>query len=256
MDKFIQNLVIGSGKILKKKFKASGIKGKAKTHELDVVTEADLAAEKFIISQIKRKFPDHQILSEEAGNNNLKSDSVWVIDPLDGTLNYSRGIPYFVSQVAYIKNGQIELSAIYDPIHDQLYFAKRNKGAFCNGKRIYCSQSKDISKSILGSSASWNTDVLQIITKIVKNVPNPKLRIRNMGSIGQSACDTASGKVEYYIVNSGNFWDHAPTYLLLKESGCIVKNIKGKEWEFTDRSMVAGNKELISKIFKAADIKI
>jgi myo-inositol-1(or 4)-monophosphatase len=245
MEKFIKDLVLGSGKILRAKFKSVGVKSTSKTDPLDLLTEADLASEKFIISQIRKKFPKHQIISEEFGDNKFKSDHTWVIDPLDGTLNFARGIPVFVSQVALIQKGEIIFSAVYDPMRDELFFAKKGGGAFCNGKRILCSKNEDLSSSLLSVNGSVNEPIIKMLSKINKHKKDSKLRVRNIGCIGLGSCDVAIGRVDYVINNSGKFWDYAPVYLILKESGCLVKNLKGKDWQFSDSSMVAGNKKVV-----------
>jgi len=250
MERFIKQLVVGSGKILRREFRSIGVAGKSKSDALDIVTHVDLLAEKNIISAIKRKFPKHQILSEEAGDNQLKSDHLWVIDPLDGTLNFARGIPEFVTQVAYIKNGQIEFAAVYDPMNSQLFYAQRGKGAFCNGKQIKCSQVKDYKNCIVTLNAFYNTDTLKLINKVSTASKNRHFRVRNTGALGLAGVYTASGKFDYLISNSGKFWDYAPPAMILKEAGCVVKNFKGKDWKFTDKEFIAGNKTLVNSVLK------
>ena len=250
MEKFIKDLVKGSGRILKKQFNIAGTQGKSKNDVLDMVTLADLSSEKFIISQIKNRFPKHQILSEESGDNELQSDYLWVIDPLDGTLNFARGIPVFVSQVAFIEKGEIMLTAVFDPINDNLFFAKKGKGAFCNGRKISCSKNSDIDASLLSMNAYADKSVTAFLDKISDFRGDSKLRVRNIGSIGMGSCDVACGKVDYLINNSGMPWDYAPVYLLLKEAGCEVKNIFGKDWQLSDKTMIAGNKKLVQKVLK------
>ncbi len=255
MEKFIKQLVTEGGKILKKEFRTIGVAGKSKSDALDVVTHADLLAEKYIISAIKAKFPTHQIISEESGDNKVISDHTWVIDPLDGTLNFARGIATFVCQVAYIYKGKIEMSAVYDPMSDELYFAARGKGAYCNGKRIHCSASRDYSKSLLTFNGYYDPAALRLLNKISSASKNPHFRIRNTGTMGVAGVYTAAGKFDYFLSQSGMFWDYAPPYLILKEAGCVVKNFQGKDWQFSDKQFIAGNKNIVDSIIKILNKK-
>lgn len=134
--KFIIRITRGAGKIIRAKFqKIKYVKFKDKWG--DPVTEADLASEDYIISQIKREFPRHGILSEEKGVDGYNhSDYLWIIDPLDGTSNFLIGIPMFCVSVALARKGKIILGAIYAPIHNEMFFGEHGRGAFLNKKRI------------------------------------------------------------------------------------------------------------------------
>src|SRR3989344_3946052 len=141
MENFIKQLVRDSGKILSSKFGKIGV-SHTKANPLDVVTQADLLADKLIVGRIKKKFPKHAIISEESGEHNQHRYK-WIIDPLDGTSNFASKIPLFVTQLAFVEGDDVKFSALFDPIHDKLYFAQKGKGSFLNGRKIACSCNKN-----------------------------------------------------------------------------------------------------------------
>lgn len=152
IEKFIKATLPKAGEILRKKFKKIGVKY-TKSHALDVVTEADLAANKLLLNAIKKTFPDHGIISEETAEHKNKSEYIWAIDPMDGTLNFSREIPIFVSMLAVFRNKQLIISAIHDPLRKELTFARKGLGAAINGKKIKASKINQL-RSSTGSVSS------------------------------------------------------------------------------------------------------
>jgi myo-inositol-1(or 4)-monophosphatase len=146
MDTFIKQLAKTGGEIVGKKFGKIGVKYTKKDAK-DVVTEADLAANKVITNAIKKKYPNHSIISEETGEEMTGSDYCWIIDPLDGTLNFATNVPLFGTMIGLAYKGEMILSAIYFPCTKEMLFAKRGKGAFLNGKRVHCSAQKKWNQS-------------------------------------------------------------------------------------------------------------
>jgi fructose-1,6-bisphosphatase/inositol monophosphatase family enzyme len=134
-QKFIEQLARGAGKILMSKYRK--IKTvKTKSTVKDYLTQADLASDKFLVYQIKQAYPTHKIYSEERINGDLTDEYTWIIDPLDGTFGFVHELPMFCVSVALAYKNKIILSAIYDPIHDEMFTAVKGKGAFLNGKKI------------------------------------------------------------------------------------------------------------------------
>ena len=152
-EKFIQDVARQAGGITLTFFKKAEIQY-TKKDALDVVTQADLASNNFIIESIKRDFPNDGIISEETGESNIEAEHVWIIDPLDGTLNFSKSIPAYTVLIARARKGVVELAVIYDPIHDELCFAERGEGAYLNGVRIECSQMKNLNETVGCSSGN------------------------------------------------------------------------------------------------------
>src|SRR3989344_7418089 len=154
MEKFIQKMAREAGVAVLKKFGKIGVHYKKSDRVWDVVTKADLLSEKIIMSAIRKKYPDHGIISEESGSVKEGARYVWIIDPVDGTLNYSRGVPTFGVMIGLVRDGEVILSAINLPATKEFFFAKAGNGAYLNGKRIHCSRVKDLKKTAgVGSSS-------------------------------------------------------------------------------------------------------
>src|SRR3989338_5119797 len=143
MDKFIRQIAKKAGAVALTRFGKDGALYLKTRNRLSVVTKADLLAEKIIISAIRKRDPDHGIISEESAHHRPDAEYVWIIDPIDGTLNFSTGIPLFGTMVALAHRGKVILSAIYLRVTNELFFAKKGKGAYVNGQRIHCSRHSD-----------------------------------------------------------------------------------------------------------------
>src|SRR5512140_338044 len=143
----LEQLAFQAGKILSD--------GYEKDHQVDFkgivnpVTEIDHASEKFLISEINRKFTGHSFLAEESGASKTQTEHLWIIDPLDGTVNYSHGVPIFCVSIAYSFRGQVLLGAVYDPMRDEMFTAERGKGAWVNGRQLQVGSVDNLQKSLL-----------------------------------------------------------------------------------------------------------
>jgi myo-inositol-1(or 4)-monophosphatase len=251
MDKFIKDIAVKAGKITLKYFGEVHTDYMTKANKLDVVTKADLASNKFLIDAIKKKYPDHGILSEETGEENINAKYVWIIDPIDGTLNFSRGIPLYMVMIALMVDNVVTMSVLYDPVHKELYFARKNKGAFLNGKRIHCSSEKTL-KDTVGSMNSRLDEVLvKRVTKFINKLPDRKLRARGLFSMGIIAAYQSTGRQDWIVTQGGKFWDYAPTVLILQESGCKVTDLMGQPWQRASDSLVVANPILHKQLIKA-----
>lgn len=248
MEKFIKQLVKDSGKILKDKFRKVGV-SRTKTNVLDVVTEADLMSDALITKRIKKKFPSHAIVSEESGEHN-KSSKKWIIDPLDGTSNFSRGLPQFVTQLAYVEDNKVKFSAIYDPIHDELFFAEKNKGSYLNDKRIKVSTNSDFQYSQGCVDFGLTKESLDILRTINTVIHHELFWVRNLGAAGIHGGLVARGGLDWVILKGCYVWDYAPVALLIEEAGGVAKNLLGKDWTLNDRDLIAGNKVFVNKLSK------
>lgn len=243
MEKFIKELALGAGDIVEKKFGAAKIIS-YKSHSLDLVTEADLLSNKYVAKRIKDKFPNHGIISEELGYYNVNKDFVWIVDPIDGTINFAKGIPLFVVLIALAKKGKIILSSIYDPVHKELFFAKKDRGSFLNNKKIKCSNHKFITQSIGMLSDRVNTQKIKILSELNKLNKGENFSINMFSSIGVSAVCVASGRSDWAISVGGKVWDYAAPALLAEEAGCKVTNCQGRPWGLNDRNIIMSNKNL------------
>ena len=242
-EKFIQDTAKQAGKITLDFFKKAEIQY-TKAHALDVVTQADLASNAFITESIKREFPNDGIISEETGESKTEAEYIWIIDPLDGTLNFAKSIPAYTVLIARAKAGVVELAVIYDPIHDELCFAKKGEGAYLNGNSIKCSQMKSLDDTVGCSSGNLRLADIGRLEKMINASSTGKVSSTSFYGIGTNALYVATGRRDWYMVTGGALWDHAAPSLILEECGCKTSTIEGKPWTFGDKTMLAANAEL------------
>lgn len=247
IEKFIKKILPKAGEILRKKFRKIGVKY-TKSHELDVVTEADIAANNFIISAIKKTFPDHGIISEESAEYKNESEYIWVIDPLDGTLNFSRGIPIFVTMLAVFRNKKLIMSAIYDPVHKEMTFARKGLGTTVDGKKIKASKNNKFHESIGGVSTVFRKEQKKLFDILVNK--EKRIVAITIGSAGANGMYVARGAIDWYVNYNPKIWDIAPSALLFSEAGYKVTNIRGESWKFGDQGIIAAEKSLHKQLAK------
>ena len=178
----------------------------------DFVSNADTKAEKIIIEELIKSKKNYSLISEEAGYiKNKDSDNVWIIDPIDGTLNFLHGVPHFAISIALKSNNEIVSGLIFDPIKDEMFFAEKDNGAFLNNQRIKVSKKKDIKSCLFatGGNPKGNID----------------LTTRKSGSAALDMAYVASGRFDGYFQNNLNLWDIAAGILIIKEAGGKLSNI-------------------------------
>lgn len=247
IEKFVKTTLPKAGEILRKNFKKIGVKY-TKSNILDVVTEADLEANDLLISTIKKNFPGHGIISEESAEYKNNSEYIWVLDPLDGTLNFSRGIPIFVSMLAVFRNKELIISAIYNPIQGELTFARKGLGATVNGKKIKASKINRFQASTGGVSAVFMKEQKKFLDMLINK--EKKITLVTFGSAGSNGIYVARGAIDWYVNYNPRIWDIAPNVLLFSEAGYKVTNVHGKPWKFGDRGIIAAEKDLHKRLVK------
>lgn len=250
MEKFIQAIAKKAGAAVLKRFGKDGVHYSKSDRVWDVVTKADLLSEQIIMTAIRKKYPDHGIISEEHGRLNDGAEYIWVIDPIDGTLNYSRGVPMFGVMIGLVRNAEVVLSVINHPATGELFFAKSGGGAFVNGKRIHCSKARDLNTAVGVGSSSLHKRNAQFLTNLLRATRGSESIIGSFLSMASNACYTAAGRRDWMTSLSGSIWDYVPAYLILKESGCKVTDTKGKPWKFGTLEMVAANPQLHRQLLK------
>ncbi|MCR4280921.1 MAG: inositol monophosphatase [Candidatus Kaiserbacteria bacterium] len=250
MDKLIQRAVVKAGREVLKRFGKDRVKYMKSDHLWDCVTDADLMSERIIISEISKKHIDHGIIAEESGKKNSDSDYIWIIDPIDGTMNFSTDVPLFGVMAALAHHGRVVLSAIYLPVTKELFFAKEGKGAYLNGKRIHCSQRRDLNRTMGVGQLTLRGQPKKLIDNILKNVKSKYFALSSFGAMSVNACYVASGRRDWAVPMEGEVHDFAPAYLLLKESGCKVTDLKGNPWKLSKEAMVAANPVLHKQLLK------
>jgi myo-inositol-1(or 4)-monophosphatase len=194
----------------------------------NLVTEVDKRSEQIIIDIIKKNFPDHYILSEEVGELVQESPYKWIIDPIDGTVNYANGIPLCCVSIGVEHEGKMILGAVYNPFMNELFFAEKGKGAFLNDKQIFVSAKREVMKSCLVTGFPYtyvNTPngPLEVFDRLVRNgVP-----VRRLGSAAIDLCWVAAGRFDGFYEHHLQTWDSAAGFLMVEEAG-------GKVTDFAD----------------------
>jgi myo-inositol-1(or 4)-monophosphatase len=208
----------------------------------NLVTEADHAAEKAILDVIKSKFPDHQILAEETGEIKQDSTYKWVIDPIDGTVNFAHGIPLNCVSIGIEHEGEIILAAVFNPHLNEFYFAEKGKGATLNDKTIRVSDQTHTIKACLVTGFPYTyinatNGPLEIFERFIrKGVP-----VRRLGSAAIDLCWVAAGRFDGFYEHKLEPWDSAAGYLIVEEAGGKVTDHEGKKFSIYQHKVLATN---------------
>ena len=239
-----------AGEILKTRFRARNsirVKGRA-----NIVTAADLKSEKCLKSILHAEFPDHSILSEESGADEGDSGYKWILDPLDGTNNYSFGIPFFCIVIALTRGKDVLLSVIYDPLRDEMFTAQKGKGATLNGSPIHVAEKKTVKKSLIGLDLGYVDEngkkTLDFIASLWPNM----YAYRIIGSAALGMSYTACGRLDLYFHLLIYPWELACGSLLISEAGGVATDIKGKPLKAWQNSIIVSNKSLHADFLRIA----
>ncbi len=236
---FLKTLLYESGEVLKNGF-GSISNYETKHNQSNIVTEIDFQSEKVITNLIEDTYPEHNILGEENGYLDKKSQYTWVIDPLDGTSNYTAQIPWFGVLIALLKDRQPVLSGAYLPMSDELYYATKDGGAFKNDQQIHTGGEVDLKNILCCYSLDFSEDQskteheVQIIKRLVQNCRN----MRSTNSL-VDFCFIAEGKLGVAINQTMKIWDIAALHLILEEAGAKVTDIYGNQiiYNLSDQSI-------------------
>ena len=202
MERFIQHIVKEAGAVALKHFGKVGVYY-TKSHERwDVVTKADLFSEKILISAIKKQYPNHGIISEESGRLNEGAEYVWIMDPIDGTLNYSLGVPSFGVMVCLVRRGVPILSAIAMPATREFFFAKAGKGAYRNDKRIHCAKSKQLHTTFGMHGTTLNPRTTRFLRNVLRMTQQSHILLGSFSGPA-NACYVATGQRDWVVSLSG-----------------------------------------------------
>lgn len=236
--KLAKDVSVSAGKLLMGKYKKlKKIQHKTKN---DLVTEADFESEKLIISSIRKKYPGHSFLAEEGGESPGKEDMTWIIDPLDGTNNYTYGLPIFGVSIALVNGKEPVLGVINTPFVGQLFHAVKGGGSFMNGKPIRVSKRDRLEDSMMLYDSDFvkrKTAILYSLDNITKRV----FRIRMLGAASVQFTQIALGNAELWTEESTLPWDNAAGALIVEEAGGKVTDFDGRAWNPWMKNLVASN---------------
>ena len=190
----------------------------------DFVTSADKRTEKILIEELQKSHPEYGIVTEESGViNKSNSKNKWIIDPIDGTMNFLNGIPQFAISVGYEEDNEIKCGVIFNPITNEMYLAEKGSGAYLNNSRIRVSNKKSIKDSIIVTGGPKQSS--KIKEKIFSEYINVSKNVSNVRKFGSAALDmayVASGRFDGYWQRELNYWDIAAGIIILKEAGGFV----------------------------------
>jgi myo-inositol-1(or 4)-monophosphatase len=212
----------------------------------DYVTDADFAAQTLIVNNILANFPDHGFVAEEEdGELPAFGTFRWVIDPVDGTTNYSRHLSAFCVSIGVVdNNNQSVVGVIYDPVRDELFSAIRGQGSHCNGKPLQVSHPAKLIHSIVSFDWSHDPDARQHILNAINTIAPQVRTMRAMGSAALALAYVAAGRLEGYFNFGLKAWDAAAGSLILREAGGKMANLAGEDWALFDTGCLASNQPL------------
>ncbi len=198
--------------------------------EIDLVTEIDRLSEDFLLAEIARLFPGHQVVTEESAGLAGDNRHLWIIDPLDGTVNYAHGVPIFSVSLAYAHHGRVLFGVVYDPMRDECFSARRNGGATLNGHPVRVAATRDLNHSLLVTGFPY--DIRTTTENNLDHYARFALRsqgVRRLGSAALDLCYVAAGRFDGYWELSLKPWDLAAGALIAAEAGAVVTRVDGSK---------------------------
>ena len=247
---FAEKTAVEAGKILKKRFHSRHqveYKGR-----IDPVTEADLKSEEFITSRIDKQFPEHTILAEEGTGSGEEAEFRWVIDPLDGTVNYAHGFPVYCVSIALEHDGEMVAGAVYDPERDELFRGARGLGAWVNRARLKIATETNIERALLATGFGYNIKTarrnnLGYFARMAKKAQG----VRRPGSAAIDLCWLAAGRIDGFWELYLHPWDTAAAIVFVEEAGGKATQMNGNPYSIFHQSILAANPRLHRAMLKA-----
>lgn len=240
-----------AGNIHMRYFRQANLVMTTKLNDSDVVTIADKEAEASIIDFIHTHYPSHGIISEESGTEHDEREWRWVVDPLDGTTNFSMGLPSFCVSIALERNKECRIGVVFAPYLGECFYAVKGRGAWLNGNPIHCSGKAELSKAVVATGMPYDRNDnpdnnLAEISRMALCVRG----VRRMGSAAIDLCYTAAGFFDAYWELNLNRWDVAAGQLVCTESGAVVEPIRSNR----NHSVLASNPNLLASVRRVLSV--
>ncbi len=244
---FARQTVHGAGQLLCEHFHQHHTVGH-KSSPIDLVTEADIASERFIVDAIHAHFPKHYILSEE-GLGNLTTEGLrgetapfWMVDPLDGTVNYAHGYEVWGVSMALVQGERVMLGVTYDPLRDETFWAERGAGAFQDGRQLHVSGTSTLGDSLLATGFPYSRATEKRNNLAEFSAVMPRVQgVRRAGAAVLDLAHVADGRLDGYWELWLHPWDWATGWLLVEEAGGRVTGMNGEPWTLAMSHMEATN---------------
>jgi len=211
-------------------------------------TAVDIQAEQLIIQVIRKKFPKHNILSEEQGSIDQQSEVTWIIDPLDGTRNFIHGIGHFAVAIAVEIKNQIEHAVILDPLRHECFTASRGRGAQMNNRRIRVSNKLSLERALIAYGKQRGLEHYPLSTQKFVSTGLQHQSLRRMGCASLDLAYVASGRLDAYFGLELAPWDCAAGMLLIREAGGVIANFQGRPHQKQDKELLTGHIKLVKSV--------
>jgi myo-inositol-1(or 4)-monophosphatase len=237
---FLRHIAAEAGKILMKFFRGN-FKVESKDGS-ELLTTADREAEEFIVRSIEERYPGIGIIAEETKSSDWQKEEAFIIDPLDGTNNFSFGIPMFCVSIAYQIEGDLKIGVIYDPLHEELFYAEKGKKAFLNDASISVSKRKELRDSIIATGFPYikerkeDSNISEFSSFLMKS-----RGLRRMGSAALDLCYVACGRFDGYWEQHLKIWDISAGGLIVIEAGGKITNFYKDGWDHKCDNVIASN---------------
>lgn len=238
----------GAGKIARQGFDRP-MRVSVKLGQHDLLTAFDIKIERYIISKLKKRFPTHGFVAEESGLQRVKGSVRWIIDPVDGTLNFCRAIPYFAVSIAAESDGELVCGVVYNPMSGELFHARKGGGAWLGGRRLAVSTRDGVGKSVLAIGFPFSTagDPGRCVTYVAK-IARKGAQLLRMGSTALNLAYVAAGRFDGFWETSFYPWDVAAGVVIVGEAGGVVTNFDGNPFDLNMPGIIAGNRKLCGQI--------
>ena len=212
--------------------------------EVDLVTEVDEQAEREIGGMLRGAFPDYGILAEEGGALPGAGEYRWIVDPVDGTVNYAHGLPVFCVSIALERAGELILGVVHDPMREETYVAERGAGATLNGRPIRVSDTDELIRALVATGFPYDRETMPVALDLFARFAVLAQGMRRLGSAALDVCYVAAGRLDGYYERGVRPWDIAAGVLILEEAGGMVTDFRGEKLDLEGLEIVASNTAL------------
>ena len=238
--KIFESAAREAGKLIKEEF-GKVTESKVQSKDLgDFVTNTDLETENILLNILKKNFPNSSYLTEESDPFKGNDETI-VIDPIDGTSNFIHGIPSIGIVIARVHKEEITDGIIFNPVSDELFFATKDKGAWCNNEKLMVSQNNEIANSLIGTTIPHANRGYKNYLNEIDNVAKKCAGFRCTGSAAIDLSLVASGKTDAFYQRNLKLWDMCSGVLIVKEAGGLVTQPNGNEWTIESTDILASN---------------
>lgn len=244
----LKNIIKTAGAMMRD---AKDIHGRTKSNARDIVTEWDYKVQDYVKAELLKLVPDASFLGEEGERESINKDKCFIVDPIDGTMNFRHGIKKSACSIAYVENGELSMGLVYDPYLDELFYAEKGKGSFCNGEPIKpIDGGMDKGITIFGTSP-YHSDNDESTFTLARLCYGKSLDLRRFGAATLDICYIASGRAVIFFEGSLSPWDFAAGKLIAEEQGIVLRTWDNKPLDLFERqSIVCGNPKAIEQWFE------